>query len=303
MSMVFLEGAPQLPRAPLALSGNLPHYDVPELYVIDFDDNISSTKAAVDGLVAICAEMGLEESINAEAIGDARKAAHERGGSYNVLDMLEERLASEVMAEVRARYRKGEGGHNLAFDDVAAFTNRLGQDPCTPNFILTYGENVDRYPDGGWQADKIQRARGQGSLPPGYAYFMPHSRKGPLLDRLRGPERDTYDMLAFDEDNFLIAIYHARRAVLIDDRKTSLANAPHNCTPMYMRRPSVSPSPKQLEGELPPNAVQIESFNEVRVTKEIEPANEAAKHVKLERVAAFIPLGFYSTVTREAVRA
>jgi hypothetical protein len=301
--MLFLEGEPKAPPANLTLSPEVPHYSVPELHVIDFDDNISSTKAAIDGLLAVCRQQGLGESINADIIQQAREQAWRRKGSYNILELLEENLAPEVMADVRTRYRRGEGGHTLAFDDVVHYANRLSDDPSTPNFILTYGENVDRYPDGGWQADKILRAHTQGSLPPGYAYFMPHSRKGPVLERLHNRVDDTYDMLAFDEDNNLIAMYHAKRAVLIDDRKTSLANAPLNCTTMYMRRADVPATPKQEEGDLPPGTIQIESFDEVPVSKEIEPLNEAARKVELQRVAAFVPLWLYSGLTRDVVPA
>ncbi|HSD55576.1 MAG TPA: hypothetical protein VLA92_00320 [Candidatus Saccharimonadales bacterium] len=300
MSMLFLEGEPQAPPMALTLSPDLPHYGVPELHVIDFDDNISSTKAAIDGLLAVCQQQGLGDAINVDVIQQAREDAWRRKGSYNILELLEDNLAPEVMADVRARYRRGEGGHNLAFDDVVHYANRLSDDPSTPNFILTYGENVDRYPDGGWQADKIQRARMQGALPPGYAYFMPHSRKGPVLERLHNRVDDTYDLLAFDKDNVLIAMYHARRAVLIDDRKTSLANAPLNCTTMYMRRPNVPSTPKQEEGDLPLDAVEIESFDEVPVSKDIEPLNEAARNTELERVSAFVPLWVYSSLTRTA---
>ena len=294
--MLFLEAGPQPPRETLVLPPRdaLPHYGVEAVYINDFDDNMSYTRAAIDGLVAVCAEMGLEKKINKAAISVARQEAHKRGGSYNVLNMLEERLAPEVMAEVRSRYRAGEGGHLITFDDVSSYTQRLTQHPVTPNFILTHGENVHLYPDGGWQADKIHRGREQGLLPPGFAYFISHSRKGPFIRNLINPRTGQYDLLAFNDHHEVVALYSANTAVQTDDRKTSLQDGPDNCKKLYMRRPNIEPTVKQTEGTLPSDAETITSFDEVEVRKGLMPLNEAAKRAQIAHVAAFVPARLYA---------
>lgn len=289
--MLFLEHA-VIPLDPkMDIPADLPHYGVPELQIDDLDDTLSRTSQALGGLLRISTDLELGDKINDDVMQRARVRAWERGGSYNVLNLLSTQLDEETAANVRKRFRDGEGAHPMAFEDAVTYQSRLRAVGHAPHFIMTYGENVNEFPDGGWQRDKIERARSQGWWPTGFAYFMPHTRKGPVVDGLRSPVTGNFDLIGIDDKGRPAAVFTADHALMIDDRKISLADLPKNCTPVYIRRPEEPATPKQTEGELPEGALTIRSLEDIPIRDSIWPMNTAARQTPHEAltIAAFVP--------------
>jgi hypothetical protein len=291
-NMLFLEHTVTPLGPELQIAPDLPHFGVPEVHIDDFDDTLSNTPLALSGLLKVCGDLGFGNSINAQAIAEARQRAWERGGSYNVLELLGEHLDAPAIDQVRRHFRSGDGGYPMAFDDAADYQQRLRKNGFVPHFVMTYGEGMQAYPCGGWQRDKLERAASQGWWPTGFAYFMSHSSKGPEVHSLQNPATGDYDLVGVNDKGEPAAMFSAKRALLIDDRKTSLAGTTESCTPIYIRRPAVAPTPKQTEGELPAGARTVASLDEIRVSTAIRPLNSSAEAVSPAalRIAAFIPM-------------
>ncbi|HEU4914400.1 MAG TPA: hypothetical protein VFT16_03285 [Candidatus Saccharimonadales bacterium] len=298
--MLFLEHAVTPLDAELAFADELPHYSVSEVQISDFDDTLSDTSLAVGALLQICQSFGLGGSVNTQTIAEARERAWRRGGSYDMLKLLEEHLDKPTIDAVREQFRRGDDGPVIAFDDAKRYQERVRSMAYVPHFVMTYGENIGGYADGGWQRDKLERASNQGWWPTGFAYLMSHSRKGPEVMSLQNPDTGDYDFIGLDDKGGPLAMFSAKYALFIDDRKTSLSCAPYSSKPVYIRRSGQKPTPKQTQGTLPRAARTICSLDEISVKTRIRPVNNAASEIDPAslRVAAFVPLEFLKNHVR-----
>lgn len=266
----------------------LPHYGVPRLHFNDLDDNLIDTNAALEGLYAICREERVDHLINDAVVTAGRKAERLRGGSLDVLQLMDDHLDPALAEIIRERFRKGEHSNNMLFPDGLDYMQELAAYPATPNLIVTYGKNVHTRTHGGWQGDKVQRAIALG-MPPAYAYYMPHSKKGPVIDTLR-TVTGNYTVVGLDAEGLPAALYTAESAVLTDDRLVSLVDTPENCEPVHMIREDVPEATRNPEISRPARIRPVKTFGEVTVSKEVWPMNEYAQQAPPPHIARFVPV-------------
>jgi hypothetical protein len=297
MSVLFLEKGPVALEPVESLPNGLPHYGVHEVHFIDYDETAGRTQVALQGLSAVCHGLGFGARINGDILQQANAAVKSRGGAYNVLDTLTEKLTGAEIQAVRSEFRSAKSASSQLglYPDAQGYLHRLnGARPATPNMFVTYGENADAYPDGGWQRDKIERSTNQAAVPmPGFAYITTEPVKGRMVQGFIDPHTNMYELVGYDLSGQPIARYSAWRSVLVDDKEVSLEGSPESCTPVHIRRKKSASEP-QLRGTMPAHGMQNSSLDPIPVRKEVWPLNrEANQRIidhRVQHVAAFVPL-------------
>jgi hypothetical protein len=213
------------------LTADVMHVNVPAIIQNDYDGTLGITGRlpqdgrSVEGAIGLLLSIAASDdfALHPTIILDAWEAAEDSVGSFDSLGLVKQHLSDEAYQMFCARYAANETGIDLLYPDARRYLNELNRDFAVPNNTLTYG-NRD------WQLAKTSAAR-----VPGHVEITSRKHKGPVIEEMRGPE-GTFDFAATTTDNKLVAIIHARKAILIDDKPTSFEDLPEDCSGILMDR-------------------------------------------------------------------
>jgi hypothetical protein len=217
--------------------------------------------------------------IDAKQMSAVQVQTEADGGTYSPIDYLVQELPEDKFAKLGQEFLDSEMPRGVYEDAVPLYVD-LHTGQRIPNIYMTYGvSNL-------WQAMKATR-----SGYTGYVAITPTSDKGPNIEAGRGPQ-GTFDYIAVDEAGAPIAIYHAQRRVLIDDKVKAHKNLPSDCRGYALIRPDEPRLPSQ-KGELPANVEAIGSLGEVAFDRTVD-ISDCNAHVVVDldalKPSAFKPL-------------
>jgi hypothetical protein len=205
---------------PVASDLHLPHIAVPEAYALDMDRTVASVTAGMLRLVEVVADYGVDHA----AILTAQRQVEADGGAFSPLGFIRQALDESRFASFGQEFL-ARSEPLTAYPDTLALLDSLDEAEA-PWVVPTYG--VDPL----WQGMKAAAFDPR----PKYVEILPNSKKGPHIERWRGPD-GTFDFIGTDETGAPTAIYHAEAVVLVDDKLASHYNLPTDCRGMLLQRP------------------------------------------------------------------
>lgn len=265
------------PECGVDIGLEVPHIWTAEAVDLDMDRTTIRSQVFLDALMDIAVDPYF--GVDARQMSAVQEQTEADGGTYSPIDYLVQTLPEDKFAKLGQEFLDSEVPGGIYEDAVPLYVD-LHTGQRIPNIYMTYGvSNL-------WQAMKALR-----SGYTGYVAITPTSDKGPNIESGRGPQ-GTFDYVAVDETGSPVAIYHAQRRVLIDDKVKAHKNLPPDCRGYVLIRPDEPRLPSQ-KGDVPANVQAISSLGEVAFDRTVDTygCNTAATvDVDALRPFAFKPL-------------
>jgi hypothetical protein len=255
----------------------LPHIWAAEAIDLDMDRTTIRSQVYLDALMDIAVDPYF--GIDAKQMAATQVQTEADGGTYSPMGYLMQSLPDDKFNKLGQEFMDTEipGG---VYEDAVPLYVDLHTGQRVPNIYMTYGvSNL-------WQAMKAAR-----SGYTGYVAITSTSDKGPNIEAGRG-QQGTFDYVAVDEMGDPLAVYHAQRRVLIDDKIKAHKNLPPDCRGYALIRPDEPRLPSQ-KGEIPSNVTAIGTLGDIAIDRTIEISDcKSTRTVDVDALKpyAFIPL-------------
>jgi hypothetical protein len=214
---------------------------LPELYLIDLDCTLLDTNRAVDVLISVSEEAGVDKDL----LLQSQAASEASGRSFDIIAYLgKQGITGRALGSLFDDFVERGRNEDLLYPDVEPFLEALDMAE-QESLILAYG-------DPRWQLNKFAATR----LANRAHLITPRKDKGNLI-----ADWQTVD------GGYVLAtttgvLAAANTVTLVDDRADSFTGLPGNCRGFLKRQPD-SETTSSLVGEIPENVTIISSLREL----------------------------------------
>ncbi len=226
----------------LLIRREIHEYNVHQAVALDLDRTLGSVKAAMARFYAAARFCG----IPVEQIDEERREVESKGGTFEPLHSIEDKLTPELRHKFNYRFTTLKNPPIL-YDDAITFLNNLERN-AMPFHLITYGVNPE------WQRLKVEASGFRGGVT-----ILDDSNKG---REIAGWSSGGKYELAL-EGGAEKTVYRADTVCLIDDKAVAFNDLPQDCSGFLLQRGDELLASQQ--GSVPENVRTIHSLDELIV--------------------------------------